>query len=68
MEDYAVLYAGAVIMPGVTVGRGAVVLPFSVVIRDVPAMTVVGGVPAIPRGPRKGELNYRLDYDYWFAI
>lgn len=68
VEDYAVLYAGAVIMPGVTVGRGAVVLPFSVVIRDVPAMTVVGGVPAIPRGPRKGELNYRLDYDYWFAI
>lgn len=68
VEDYAVLYAGAVVMPGVTVGHGAVVLPFSVVTRDVPAMTVVGGVPATPRGPRKGELNYRLDYDYWFAI
>lgn len=68
VEDFAVLYAGAVVMPGVTVGRGAVVLPFSVVTRDVPAMTVVGGAPATPRGPRKGEMNYRLNYDYWFAI
>ena len=66
--DYAVLFAGAVIMPGVTVGRGAVVLPFSVVTRDVPTMTVVGGVPAIKRGTRNADLNYRLDYDYWFAI
>lgn len=67
VEDHAVLYAGAVLMPGVTVGRGAVVLPFSVVTRDVPPMAVVGGVPAVPRGTRTGELNYRLDYDYWFA-
>lgn len=67
LEDYVVLYAGAVVMPGVTVGRGAVILPFSVVTRDVPALTVVGGVPASERGLRNVELNYRLDYDYWFA-
>ena len=67
IEDNAVLYASAVVMPGVTVGRGAVILPFSVVTRDVPPMTIVGGVPATLRGYRQGELNYRLDYDYWFA-
>lgn len=37
---------GAVILPGVTVGRNAVVAANSVVNRDVADFTVVGGVPA----------------------
>lgn len=38
--------AGAVIMPGVTVGRFAVVAANAVVIKDVPDAAVVGGIPA----------------------
>jgi acetyltransferase-like isoleucine patch superfamily enzyme len=38
--------AGATILPGVTVGENAVVAAGSVVSRDVPANTVVAGVPA----------------------
>lgn len=68
IEDYAVLFAGAVVMPGVHIGRGAVVLPFSVVTRNVDPLTVVGGVPATIKAVRKDELHYRLDYSYWFAI
>lgn len=38
--------AGATVLPGVTVGENAVVAAGSVVSKDVPANTVVGGIPA----------------------
>ena len=46
IEDDAWIGAGAVIMDGVTVGQGAVVAAGAVVTKNVPAHTVVGGVPA----------------------
>ena len=38
--------AGATILPGVTIGENAVVAAGAVVSKDVPANTIVGGVPA----------------------
>lgn len=38
--------SNATVLPGVTVGDWAVVAAGAVVTRDVPAMTVVGGIPA----------------------
>ncbi|MCY1394786.1 Virginiamycin A acetyltransferase [compost metagenome] len=38
----------ALIMPGVTIGNGAIVSSRSVVTNDVPAYTIVGGNPAKP--------------------
>ena len=46
VEDQAWIGAKAVLLPGVTVGRGAVVAAGAVVTRDVPAGTIVGGSPA----------------------
>jgi acetyltransferase-like isoleucine patch superfamily enzyme len=46
IEDDVWLGAGAIITDGVRVGRGAVVAAGAVVTKDVPAHTVVGGVPA----------------------
>jgi acetyltransferase-like isoleucine patch superfamily enzyme len=37
---------GAIIMPGVTIGEGAVVAAGALVTKDVPAWTIVAGVPA----------------------
>jgi maltose O-acetyltransferase len=46
IEDNAWLGGGAILLPGVTVGRNAVVGAGAVVTRDVPADTVVAGNPA----------------------
>lgn len=46
IEDDAWLGAGCVILPGVRIGRGAVVGANSVVAQDVPTLHIVAGQPA----------------------
>lgn len=46
VEEYAWIRANAVILGGVTIGKGAVVAAGAVVTQDVPPFTLVGGVPA----------------------
>ena len=48
IEDDAWLGAGVVVLPGVTIGRGAVAGAGAVVTKDVSPFTVVVGVPARP--------------------
>ena len=38
--------AGAIILPGITIGENSVIAAGAVVNKDVPANTIVGGVPA----------------------
>jgi len=46
IEDGAWIRIGAIIVPGVTVGRGAIVAAGAVVLKDVPPNTYVEGNPA----------------------
>jgi serine acetyltransferase len=48
IEKDAFVGAGALILPNVTVGEGAVVAAGSVVTRSVPSFTLVQGNPAVP--------------------
>jgi acetyltransferase-like isoleucine patch superfamily enzyme len=48
IEQDAFVGPGAIILPNVTIGRGAVVTAGSVVTRSVPPMTLVQGNPAVP--------------------
>jgi acetyltransferase-like isoleucine patch superfamily enzyme len=48
IEDDVWLGAGAIVTDGVRIGKGAVVAAGAVVTQNVPAHTVVGGVPAKP--------------------
>lgn len=46
IENDADIGIGAIILPGVTIGKGAQVAAGAVVVRNVPAYAIVGGVPA----------------------
>jgi acetyltransferase-like isoleucine patch superfamily enzyme len=60
--DYAWVAARSTILPGVNIGRGAVIATGAVVTRDVPPLTIVAGVPARTIGERRSALQYQHDY------
>jgi acetyltransferase-like isoleucine patch superfamily enzyme len=67
IDDYAFIGPRAIILPGVTIGKGAVVAAGAVVTKDVEPFAIVGGVPAKVIGERdQKELHYRLGRAAWF--
>ena len=60
--DYAWIASHAVLLPGVTIGEGAVVAAAAVVTKDVAPYTLVGGNPAQLIRERNRDLRYRLGY------
>jgi acetyltransferase-like isoleucine patch superfamily enzyme len=52
IADHAWIGSRALVLPGVTIGEGAVVAAGAVVARDVAPYSVVAGVPARPVGTR----------------
>ncbi|MDP3987635.1 MAG: DapH/DapD/GlmU-related protein [Candidatus Levybacteria bacterium] len=67
ISDYVFIGPRALILPGVKIGKGAVVAAGAVVTKDVSEFSIVGGVPASVIGERKvKDLNYRLGRASWF--
>lgn len=46
IKDFAKIYSGATILPGVTIGKHSIVAAGALVTKDVPDNYVVGGIPA----------------------
>ncbi len=67
IEDYVFIGPRAIVLPGVKIGKGAVVGAGAVVTKDVADFTIVGGVPAQVIGERKNKNpNYKLGRAAWF--
>lgn len=62
IHDNAVVGSWALIMPGVTIGEGAVVAAGSVVTKNVEPYTMVAGNPAVKKRDRARVLHYNVSY------
>jgi len=59
--EYAWICSRSIILPGIKIGKGAIVASGAVVTKDVPEWAIVGGVPAQVIGWRDIK-NYRYGY------
>jgi acetyltransferase-like isoleucine patch superfamily enzyme len=67
IDDYVFVGPRAILLPGVKIGKGAVVAAGAVVTKDVAPFAIVGGVPAKVIGERKNkDLHYKLGRAAWF--
>ncbi len=67
IHDFAWICSRSIILPGISIGEGAVVASGAIVTKDVPPYAVVAGVPAKVIGYRdekKYEYGYCAKFDY----
>ena len=65
--DYVFIGPRAIILPGVKIGRGAVIAAGAVVTKDIAEFMIVGGVPAKEISERKNKTpDYKLGRAAWF--
>lgn len=58
INDFVWICSSAIILPGVTLGKGCVVASGAVITKDVPEFVIVGGNPAKIIGKRSTDLSY----------
>ena len=61
IADYVFIGPRATILPGVKIGKGAIVAAGAVVTKDVASFEIVGGIPAQKIGERRNKIpHYKL--------
>lgn len=66
IKDYVWLASRCTILPGITIGKGAVVATGAIVTKDVPDYAIVAGIPAKKINTRSVNLYYKLGKKRWF--
>lgn len=67
IEDYVFIGPRAIILPGVKVGKGAVIAAGAIVTKDVEPLAIMAGVPAKKINTRpENALGYTLGRARWF--
>ncbi len=66
IEDYVWIGARAMVLPGITIRKGAVIGAGAVVTKDVEEFSIVAGVPAKTIGKRTAALDYSPRYFPFF--
>lgn len=66
IDDHVWIASRVTILPGIHIGRGAVVASGAVVTKDIPPLEIWGGVPAKKMGERNNSLQYINEYSPWF--
>lgn len=64
IKDHVWIAPRAIILPNVTIERGAVVATNAVVTKNVPEKAIVAGIPAKIIGFRENNLSYRLNQKF----
>jgi len=62
IEENVWIASRVMILPGVTIGRGCVIASGAVVTKDMPPMSIAGGVPAKVIGQRKSKMLYKINF------
>ena len=66
IEDYVFIGTRAMILPGCTLGKGAIIAAGAIVTKDVAPFTVVAGIPAKVIKSRINTLDYEVSYKRLF--
>lgn len=66
IQNYVWIGSRAIVLPGVTIGEGAVIAAGSVVTKNVNPYDIVAGIPARKIGDRSKNLDYNINFKPYF--